>query len=78
MVSSSQPLACRMLPLVLAWTAGAAHAAVPQAQIDWLAALYNQTDGPHWSNHTNWARATPAPTPGKAWFARAASSPSCA
>ena len=59
MLSSSQPLARRMLPLVLAWTAGAAHAAVPQAQIDWLAALYNQTDGPHWSNHTNWGSGDP-------------------
>ena len=40
-----------LLILILPFTI---NAAVPQAERDALVALYDSTDGDHWTNHSNW------------------------
>ena len=51
-----QWMACAVLAVLATSTA---QAAVPQAERDWLMALYNQTNGPGWNENTNWGTGDP-------------------
>ncbi|MBW3670684.1 MAG: fibronectin type III domain-containing protein, partial [Acidobacteria bacterium] len=56
--NDSRPLFPRILHVVAAvillLSASVAHAAIPATEREALIALYNATDGPNWSNSTNW------------------------